>query len=1148
VNIWLRYAVRLAALGVIAVVSGSPSTVVNIQSRDNREAAYRANNKGVAFLEQFTHQPAVAAFREALALDASLRLARINLPIALFYAGQLDAARSEALAARDKYPDAPQPFYLLGLMARSENRVDEAAAAFRRVLALDPDDVGAKVNLAQIDIQQRRYAEAATLCESAVATEPYNATAAYNLAVALTRAGERERGQQAMQRFQDLRSSAYAVTYSQLYLEQGRYAEAVASTGAEAELASGDRPAVMFVDATADIIVGTAAPRPAPTTTTGPLAPGVTLADLDADGDLDAIAAGPSVRVLRGEGGRFTDAAGAIGLADLGESTGIIAGDLNNDTRVDLLVLGGAGPRVFLQTERKTFADATAGAGLSKAPALSRAAALADIDHDGDLDLVIGGLAARLSSPVWTAIADGPPSSSVVFRNRGDATFDEVTAATGLGGVEAVVGIAPTDFDNRRDIDLLLLSYGRRPRLFRNLRDGSFADVAPAVGLPDRDSYTTVAAADLNKDGFTDLFLGRESAPGLFALSDGRGRFRVQPAPPASQGATMAHVVDYDNDGLLDVLVIARDGAHVFRNTQGEWRDETDRTVAAGARESARAGGGIVALASGDIDRDGDTDVLVKLASGALRVWRNDGGNRLKSLRLTLRGRVSNRAGVGAKVEIRAGSLHQKIETALTVPSSAPADLVIGIGARDGADVVRVLWPAGILQAETSLAAASTPSGVTLQELDRKPSSCPYLFTWNGDRFEFVTDFLGGAEMGYWLMPGVRNVPDPDEYVRITGDQLRERGGRFELRVTNELEEALFLDRLQLVAITHPPDVVVHPAEGMRASPRAFELYATRHAQPPLAAVDEHGHDVRTRIVSVDRRYVDDFVIEQIRGYAQEHAITLTLPPHAGPSSSRMLLLTGWTDYAFSSDNVAAHQAGLRLVAPALQVEDGRGGWRTINADIGVPVGRPQTIALDLPADTPNRIRIATTMRIYWDRILIGTSARDTHLRVERVPPVTADLRWRGFSRQSTPDGKEPYQFDYHHVEPSAPWKLMAGRYTREGDVRELVNESDDRMVIARPGDDLSVAFDASALRPMPAGHRRTFLLYSVGYSKEMDLNSASPDAVLPIPFRAMTHYPYASLDQYPHPADLERFHTRVVPRSVPSLHYVERTIAPAKP
>ena len=109
---------------------------------------------------------------------------------------------------------------------------------------------------------------------------------------------------------------------------------------------------------------------------------------------------------------------------------------------------------------------------------------------------------------------------------------------------------------------------------------------------------------------------------------------------------------------------------------------------------------------------------------------------------------------------------------------------------------------------------------------------------------------MGGGEMGYLEEPGRHNTPDPDEYVRIRGDQLKERNGRYELRVTNELEEALFADRFQLIAVDHPQGVEVYPNEGMTDPPRPFKLYATRGAHPPLTAVDDHGNDVLSRITT----------------------------------------------------------------------------------------------------------------------------------------------------------------------------------------------------------------------------------------------------------------------------------------------------------
>jgi hypothetical protein len=112
----------------------------------------------------------------------------------------------------------------------------------------------------------------------------------------------------------------------------------------------------------------------------------------------------------------------------------------------------------------------------------------------------------------------------------------------------------------------------------------------------------------------------------------------------------------------------------------------------------------------------------------------------------------------------------------------------------------------------------------------------------------------------------------------------------------------------------------------------------------------------------------------------------------------------------------------------------------------------------------------------------------------------------------------------------------MPGRYTREGDVGELLARSDDRFVVSRPGDVIELSFDAAAQPPLAAGARRTFLLRGIGYSKEMNLHSASPDYATPFPFKAMSGYPYPAGERYPHPEDIDRFHTRVVSRTVPGL------------
>ena len=259
-----------------------------------------------------------------------------------------------------------------------------------------------------------------------------------------------------------------------------------------------------------------------------------------------------------------------------------------------------------------------------------------------------------------------------------------------------------------------------------------------------------------------------------------------------------------------------------------------------------------------------------------------------------------------------------------------------------------------------------------------------------------------------------------------------------------------------------------------------------------------------------------------------------------------LLLLTGWTDYAWSSDNVAAMQAGKAMQPPSLQLKDRHGNWRTVIKDIGIPVGRPQTVTVDLTGkflSTSRDVRIVTNMRIYWDQILVDTSSGNSPIQLSRLDPVRAELHWRGFSAETSPDGHEPYGYDYRNVACTSPWKVMTGRYTREGDVRELLLNSDDMFVISRPGDEIGISFDAASLPPLPQGWTRTFLLYADGFSKEMDINSASPDQLAPLPFHGMSRYPYRWPEHYPldakHFKYFEEYNTRIIRGQITRLETI---------
>jgi hypothetical protein len=587
--------------------------------------------------------------------------------------------------------------------------------------------------------------------------------------------------------------------------------------------------------------------------------------------------------------------------------------------------------------------------------------------------------------------------------------------------------------------------------------------------------------------------------------------------------------LDYDNDGLLDLIVSTAKGLLISRNLGSEFGDATAKPFKQSASFANAA-----RILSADLDKDGDLDLIINGRS-----LRNDGGNINNSEILRLQGRVSNRTGIGTKIDLRAGSLAQKLESYSASPMPAPSQIHFGLGKREKPDAVRVIWTSGTVQAEVKFPGKATGqtaksfAPIKIEELDRKPSSCPYLYTWNGEKFEFITDFLGGGEMGNRQGAGVYNYPDSDEFVRITSDQLKPKNGKYEIRVTNELEEVLFLDNLKLVAVGHDSDTEVYPNEGLGISSAGQKiLYATHNEHVPLSAVNTDGFDVLPKIQTLDRVFYDDFKSLKIRGYAETHNLTLNLDDKNGFKGRTLLLLTGWTDYAFSSDNLAASQSEKSQFLPKLQVKNKLGEWQTVIDSIGISIGRPQTLVVDLTGKflTDSReVRIVTNFKTFWDKIAVDTSEQNSALKTVELLPQKADLRERGFSVE-TKHG-EMIVPDFEKTINDSRWKYFSGNFTRVGDVKPLLNQTDDVFVVSKTGDELILSFDT--LPELPQNKKYTFLLYADGYSKEMDINSGSPDAVFPLPFKGMSKYPYAADERFPMSEERRKIYEEYTTRTV---------------
>ncbi|MGH7137436.1 MAG: hypothetical protein ACREHD_16960, partial [Pirellulales bacterium] len=339
--------------------------------------------------------------------------------------------------------------------------------------------------------------------------------------------------------------------------------------------------------------------------------------------------------------------------------------------------------------------------------------------------------------------------------------------------------------------------------------------------------------------------------------------------------------------------------------------------------------------------------------------------------------------------------------------------------------------------------------------------SCPYLYTWNGERFEFYTDCLWSAPLGLLLAEGQVAPSRPWEYLRIDGDKLKERDGCYPLQITEELWEAIYLDEVRLIAVDHPADVEVYSNE--KVGPAAIarhKIHTVREPRRPVAARDQQGRDMLARIGRRDGRYVKAFNRRLAFGHTDHHYLELDFGDLERPARIT-LFLTGWIRPSGTSMNVAISQNPTLQApaAPSLWVPDADGRWREALPYLGFPGGKTKTIAVELddlfPAED-YRLRIATNMEIYWDEAFLTVNEAPVEVRQTPLALVAADLHYRGFSLRTPDEEFGPEHYDYERVTIRAKWPAMRGNFTRYGDVRELVTGSDDRLAVLGAGDELT--------------------------------------------------------------------------------------------
>jgi tetratricopeptide (TPR) repeat protein len=1069
--------------------------------------AVRINNRGVAQMGAQLTERAAESFAEAAKKDPKLAQAAINEGIALIYLQKMDQAMQFLQKGLALEPNSPQAWYNLGLAQHAANEVEPALASFQQVSRIDPRDADAFYFQGVCYQDLKQFDKAIEALQKALAIDRLHASAEFAMARALQRSGRVAEAKEHFKTFQHLTATKVSSPVGQGYGEQGHY-----STATPIEEREPSRKAAIPVKFAVGPAIGATGKA---WTATG----GACMMDATGEGRMDLILmqSGPqAIRVMRNKGdGSFEEwDAQTAGLKAQGRAVACSVGDYDGDGLNDLAVALDDAVLLFRNLGKGKFQDVTAEAGLA-ARNLPTGIGFVDYDHDGDLDLLLTG----------APLKEGG-SSNVLWRNNGNKTFTEWTEPVGFGGSGKTQAAVLTDFNNDRAVDIAIAGDGAAPLLYVNPREGKYPTQplyeASGAKLP---STVGIAVLDYNKDGWMDIAVTHAGAPGLSLWRNvagpehiGRRFERVElPSLGALRGWGLTPI-DIDNDGWIDLAAIVETKAgprvRVLRNRGDGSFEDVSRALGLDAAVLKSPRG----LIAADVNGKGAADLIVTQLNAPPVLLRNVGGNKNRSVRLDLTGYADNKTAIGSKVEIFADGHWQKWEIAGAsgYATQGPQQLLVGLGDGEGIDLLRILWPTGVLQDEIDLPRQKV---VAMKEADRRGSSCPVLFVWNGRKYALATDAIGAGVVGHWFTPARRNTPNPKEWIKVDGDQAKPVNGKMSLRFMEPMEEVNYIDQLRMVAVDHPENVEVNPDERFLDDPpfASGKVVASKDARLPVGAWDGEGRDVLDLLSRRDHRFASGLTPSPYDGFANLHTLTLDLGPQQAQSPLR-LLMTGYVNYFSATSLYAAWQAGIKPVSPYVEAQLPDGSWTRIAEDAGFPAGLERTIVVDLTGKLPpgaRRIRLTTNLEIYWDQVLVDRSS-DAEARTAELPLALATLHFRGYPTQI--EGKSPgdLDYDYDRVSLTGPFQHQRGYYTRMGDVTELVKGIDDRYAIFGSGEEIAAEFDTANLPALPAHWKRDYFFYANGFVKDMDWWDASPYTVAQLPFHTMSAYPYAENESFP--------------------------------
>jgi tetratricopeptide (TPR) repeat protein len=1036
----------------------------------------RLMNAGKNYLDQGDPTNALAVYRRAHAItpnDADLHL---NMAIAHLIAGASADAIRESDEVLKLEPNSAAAWFIKGSAHLRLSQFEEAAKSLENAKKIDPGESATFFQLGAARMGLQQWDSAITAFQEGIKLEPnrLHASAHYLLGQALLRAGRQEEAQQELLQHQsNLEATGSAPNFERSKHTVPRVPFKLAQPGR-------DGVKVSFADAT-ETAFGNNAQR-----YSGPLAvidPNHTgwnsLFVLDRENDTSQF------RLLWNSNGTFHASSSSYPASSGASYSKMLVGDLQNDRFEDIIVLGENGSHLFKFETNGVASDVTHQSRLSDLRAID--GTLMDLDFLGKLDLLA----------VTT-------TNLHLFRQFGALIFSNITSTSGILALTNAQSVVIESWNRDENMDVIVGRRDAAPLLLEKQRGGPLRSIEGTNWI----AGTAFATGDFDNDLRADLAILSSNSITICFNGGNRREIKI----PAGANLHSLRAIDYDNDGWLDLWAFGQN-LRAWRNVGLAGFDDQSQQLGLNRFFD------ISEIHFADFDLDCDSDAILALRSGGLRYLRNDGANANTQVKVRLIGNRSNASGIGSRVEIQTGEL-RLIRTIDRLP------VEIGVGQYKTLDSLLVHWfnwPQGTAEWPVNCKEPFLALELTLQE-----GSCPYLYAWDGTSFRFITDILGAAPLGLPLAAGRYIDSDPEEFVWIGNEQtFPPRNGSFQLQITEELREVLYLDEAKLVVIDHEPGLELHTTDKLLpGKPFPPATFLALHNEHPLRKAETHTEtDVTTQLLQIDGARVSppELLGPQLRGLAKPHSLFLDFGP-LDTTQPLVLVMNGWLRFGGGMANMAASQdPSLPFPFHTLDAEIA-GEWKPIDVTVGAPAGKTKTILVDLEDKLPpgtQRLRLTQAFEIHWDRIALLEKKPDAQFKITEISPSEADLHYRGFSALQNLPQDWPLTPDYNRVSPNGPWTLIPGGWcTRYGDVSELIARRDEALALINAGDELTLKFSANSLPQKPSGHARQFFLYVDGWDKDSDFHVATGTQVEPLPFHGMNDQLYGQQPRPKFPSD----------------------------